>query len=68
MAETTSHKRTSIAQLIFIPALISLAVTIIRLIGERQHWPTALLIQTRAGPAQSLGLSGSHRSSESISR
>jgi hypothetical protein len=56
MAETTSHKRTSIAQLIFIPALISLAVTIIRLIGERQHWPTALFNPDAGGAGSIIGI------------
>lgn len=56
MAETTSGKGTSIAQLIFIPALISLAVTIIRLIGERQHWPTALFNPEAGGAGSIIGI------------
>ena len=39
MVETgTTTQKTSIARLIFIPALISLAVTILRLAGELGHW------------------------------
>jgi hypothetical protein len=38
MAETTSSARTSIGRLILVPAVISLAITLIRLIGELQHW------------------------------
>lgn len=38
MSEAGSHKPVSTARLIFIPALISLAVTILRLVGELQHW------------------------------
>ena len=38
MATTTSGSRPGIARLIFIPALISLAVTVLRVVGEIQHW------------------------------
>ena len=38
MEQTDSVARRSIKQLIFVPALISLAVTIIRLAGELAHW------------------------------
>ena len=56
MAATTSGKGTSIARLIFIPALISLAITIIRLIGELQHWPTALFNPTAGGAGSIIGI------------
>lgn len=56
MAETTSGKSTSIARLILIPALISLAVTIIRLIGELQHWPTALFNPKAGGAGSIIGI------------
>ena len=38
MAEVISGRRLSTMRLILIPAVISLAVTILRLIGELQHW------------------------------
>jgi len=38
MADTSSGRRLSTAQLIAVPALITLAVTILRLVGERQGW------------------------------
>lgn len=56
MAATTSGKGTSILKLIFVPALISLAITIIRLIGELQHWPTALFNPTAGGAGAIIGI------------
>ena len=38
MAEATGPSRLSVGRLILIPGLITLAVTILRLVGERQHW------------------------------
>lgn len=38
MAETSTDRRVNILQLITVPALITLAVTILRLVGERQGW------------------------------
>jgi hypothetical protein len=41
-------KSTSITSLITIPTLITLAITILRLVGELEHWPK-LLFSTAAG-------------------
>jgi hypothetical protein len=41
MSDTSSDRRPSIPQLILVPALISLGVTLLRLVGERQHWSKA---------------------------
>lgn len=38
MADAASHGSVSIARLIFVPAVISMAVTVLRLVGELQHW------------------------------
>ena len=38
MTKPNATKRTSIAQLIAIPAIITLAITLVRLIGEMQGW------------------------------
>ncbi len=40
MAKTTSGTHPSITGLILVPALITLAVTILRLVGELQHCST----------------------------
>ncbi len=40
MADMISANRTSVARLVFIPSVIALAVTLLRLIGELWHWST----------------------------
>src|SRR6185369_5136347 len=47
----------SIAKLIFIPAIITLAVTLLRLVGELQHWPRALFNPDAGGPGALIGIS-----------
>lgn len=39
MGETDSSTGVCISRLILVPSLITLAVTILRLVGELQHWP-----------------------------
>jgi len=41
MAEAPAPSRLSVARLILIPGFITLAVTILRLVGELQHWSSA---------------------------
>jgi hypothetical protein len=41
MGNTDRDRSLSIRQLILVPALISLGVTLLRLVGELQHWPAA---------------------------
>jgi hypothetical protein len=41
MAEATGPSRLSVGRLILIPGLITLAVTVLRLVGELQHWSSA---------------------------
>ncbi|MHB8654814.1 MAG: hypothetical protein ACYDA9_13150 [Terriglobia bacterium] len=49
MSETHSGSRPSTMQLILVPALITLAVTILRLVGELQHWSPKLFGTGAAG-------------------
>src|SRR3989442_13627778 len=52
----TSHSQISIARLIFIPSVITLAVTLLRLIGELQHWPKALFNPEAGGGGSIIGI------------
>jgi len=52
----TSGSRINILQLILIPSLITLAVTLLRLVGELQHWPTALFKREAGGAGSIIGI------------
>lgn len=52
----TSNSRISITQLIFIPSVITLAVTFLRLVGELQHWPTVLFNPDAGGGGSIIGI------------
>ena len=54
MAET---KNISILRLIFIPSVITLGITLLRLVGELQHWPTALFNRDAGGGGAIIGIS-----------
>ncbi len=56
MAETTSGSRPSITQLILVPAVITLAITILRLVGELQHWSRVLFNPSAGGGAAVVGI------------
>lgn len=43
--------------LIMVPALITLAITVIRLVGELQHWPSALFSNAPGGGNAIVGIS-----------
>ncbi len=47
----------SIKQLILVPSLITLGVTILRLVGELQHWPTLLFNPAAGGGGAIVGIS-----------
>ncbi|HLY60541.1 MAG TPA: hypothetical protein VKV95_07210 [Terriglobia bacterium] len=51
MAGTSSGARLNITQLVLVPALITLAITILRLVGELQQWSPALFGTGAAGGA-----------------
>ena len=55
MAENT-NSTVSIPQLIFIPSVITLAITILRLVGELQHWPTSLFNPAAGGGGSIIGI------------
>lgn len=57
MAETTSGTHPSITRLILVPALITLAVTVLRLVGELQHWSKLLFNPSAGGGAALVGIS-----------
>ncbi len=54
MADT---KPVSITNLITIPALISLGITILRLVGELQHWPKPWFNTAAGGGGAAIGIS-----------
>jgi len=56
---TANHDQsyTSIFKLIFVPFLISLAITVLRLVGELQHWPVALFNPAAGGGGAVVGIS-----------
>lgn len=56
MADTTSGDRVSIMRLILVPSIISLAVTLIRLIGELQGWPSSLFNREPGGAGSIIGI------------
>ena len=53
MSDVRSSSHVRIARLIFLPALLSLAVTILRLIGERQGWSSRWFSTETGGPIPS---------------
>jgi hypothetical protein len=57
MAENQSGSRVNIAQLILVPSLITLAVTILRLVGELQHWSKPLFNPSPGGGLAVVGIS-----------
>lgn len=57
MAETSSGERPSTMQLILVPALLTLAVTILRLVGELQHWSPTFFNSSAGGGGALVGIS-----------
>ncbi|HXU37889.1 MAG TPA: hypothetical protein VN937_16110 [Blastocatellia bacterium] len=55
MADST-NSRINITQLILIPSVITLAITLLRLIGELQHWPTVLFSRSPGGGGAIIGI------------
>src|ERR1700704_6770301 len=56
MSETRSSSHLNITRLIFLPALLSCVVTVLRLVGERQQWSPRWFSTETGGPVPS-GLS-----------
>ncbi len=57
MAETPFGARPSAMQLILVPALFTLAVTILRLVGELQHWSPRFFNSSAGGGGALIGIS-----------
>jgi hypothetical protein len=57
MADSNSGARPNITQLILVPALITLAVTILRLVGELQQWSPRLFSAEAGGGLALVGIS-----------
>ena len=55
MAEK-SDTNLNIPRLIFIPSVITLAITVLRLVGELQHWPTSLFNPAAGGGGSIVGI------------
>ncbi len=56
MTETTLRARTNIYSLILVPSLITLAVTMLRLGGEREGWPAILFSREAGGGGALVGI------------
>jgi hypothetical protein len=57
MAETTPETRPSVACLILVPSLITLAITILRLVGELEQWSPLFFNRAAGGKAAIVGIS-----------
>ena len=57
MAQTNSGSRVSIAHLILIPSVITLAVTILRLVGELNNWSEFWFSRKAGGGGSPIGIS-----------
>ena len=57
MAETPSSTRPSIACLILVPSLITLAVTLLRLVGELHQWSPLFFSRAAGGGGAIIGIS-----------
>jgi hypothetical protein len=52
----TSGARQSISQLIYVPAIVTLAITILRLVGELAHWSKTWFNLEQGGPWSIVGI------------
>lgn len=57
MAENQSGSHVNVAQLILVPSLITLAITILRLVGELQHWSKPFFNPSAGGGGAIVGIS-----------
>jgi len=56
MARSTSDSRPTTTQLILMPGLITLAITVLRLVGELRHWSPAFFNREAGGPGSIIGI------------
>jgi len=52
-----SEKRPSIRELILVPSVITLAITVLRLVGELQNWSSSLFSKAPGGGQSLIGIS-----------
>jgi hypothetical protein len=57
VADASSGEHLSISRLILVPAIITLAITLLRLVGELQHWPSLLFARSAGGGGAIVGIS-----------
>ncbi len=57
MAEASSSSSTSLGRLIAVPALLTLSITILRLVGELRHWPAPWFNTSIGGGGAIIGIS-----------
>jgi hypothetical protein len=57
MADGSSDSSKSVMQLVTVPALITLGITIVRLFGELQHWPAPWFNTSMGGGGAIIGIS-----------
>lgn len=57
MADTDSGSGVSVSKLILVPAIITLAVTLLRLAGELEHWNKLLFNNSAGGGGAIIGIS-----------
>jgi len=53
---SNEHSSPSVSRLIMVPALITLGITILRVVGEVQHWPKPLFNPSAGGGAAIIGI------------
>src|SRR5260370_634805 len=56
MADSTPGTHPSTMRLIFVPAVITLAITILRLVGELRHWPSPWFSNSAGGGGAIVGI------------
>ncbi len=56
MGETSSGNHLSTTRLILVPAAITLGVTLLRLVGELQHWPKPWFVTSAGGGGAIIGI------------
>jgi len=56
MTQPVSDSKVNITRLILIPSVITLAVTLLRLAGELQHWSPSLFNRDAGGPGSLIGI------------
>ncbi len=49
-------EKAGVAQLVIVPGIITLAVTLLRLVGELQHWPSVLFSRSAGGGGAIVGI------------